>query len=69
MVQEQANARLSEVRKERDTLKTLNDSLIQNTGAFQKQMKEAQGQAEEAKAKVVELEEQVNIFLRNMYSV
>ena len=69
MVQEQANARLLEVRKERDTLKTLNDSLIQNTGAFQKQMKEAQGQAEEAKAKVVELEEQVNILLRNMYSV
>lgn len=40
-------------------LKSLNDSLVQNAQAFQKLMKEAQGEAEEAKTKIVELEEQV----------
>ena len=59
MVQAEANAKVVDMRKERDTLKTLNDSLLQNTQAFQKQMKQAQGVAEEAKARIVELEEQV----------
>ena len=59
MLQVEANARLLEVRKERDTLKSLNESLLQNTQAFQTQMKQAQGEADNAKAKVTELEEQV----------
>ena len=61
-MQAEDNIKLLEIRKERDTLKTLNDSLLQNTQAFQKQTKQAQGEAEEAKARVVELEEQVCCF-------
>lgn len=59
LVQAEANAKLAVVRREIDLLKTLNESLVQNTDTFKKQMLAAEESAKEAKARVSELEDQV----------
>lgn len=58
-MQAETQAKLAEMRKERDTLKTLNESLLKNTENFKTRTQTAESEATEAKLKVSELEDQV----------
>ena len=68
-MQAEANARIIELRKERDLLKALNESLLQNTEAFKTKTKAAETSAAEANARVADLEEQVDQLRRLIHGL
>lgn len=58
-LQVEANARLAEMRKERDLFKALNDSVMANQAAFKEKLTAAEASAQTSQARVTDLEEQV----------
>lgn len=59
-LQAETSAKLTEMRKERDMLKTLNDTLLQNSEVFKTRMKAAESTASQSKSKISDLEDQVS---------
>jgi len=57
--QVEVNVKLADMRKERNYLKTLNESVMRNSEVFKERMKAAEEDRDANKAQIAELEDQV----------